>query len=140
MQADDATKTPIDRSKTYSCRFACGFQTTWPAALGRHESARHNGHAPAAAVRSVSAKSNGKHTGKPRQLSATAKMERLLEELRSQHDEMLQALKKACLLVLTERDLRAREADQVKADLNTIYEVLERTRRDREQRLSALIR
>ena len=67
-------------------------------------------------------------------------MDRLLDELRQQHEEVLQALKKTSLLVLAERDLRAREAAQIKTDLSAIYEVLERNRRDREQRLNALIR
>jgi hypothetical protein len=67
-------------------------------------------------------------------------MDRLLDELRKQHDEMLQSLKKASLLVLAERDLRAREAAQIKADLSAVYEVLQRSRRDREHRLAALIR
>jgi hypothetical protein len=67
-------------------------------------------------------------------------MDRLLDELRKQHDELLQALKKTSLLVLAERDLRARETEQIKADLTAIYEVLERNRRDREQKLSALVR
>ena len=31
------TKTPIDRLQTYTCRYAYGFDTTWPAALGRQE-------------------------------------------------------------------------------------------------------
>jgi hypothetical protein len=141
MLTQSATKTPIDRSKTYLCRFSCGFETNWPAARGRHEAARHNGHAPAAAsVRSIPSNRNGKPAGKPRQLPAPAKMDRLLDELRRQYDEVLQALKKASLLVLAERDLRAREAVQIKTDLSAIYEVLERNRRDREQRLAALIR
>src|SRR5262249_44080263 len=123
MPTESVTKTSIDRSKTYVCRFSCGFETNWPAALGRHESARHNEHAPAhATVRSVSSSRNGKLAGKPRQLLAPAKMDRLLDELRKQHDEVLQALKKASLLVLAERDLRARESEQVKADLNAVYE------------------
>ena len=67
-------------------------------------------------------------------------MDRRLDELRRQHEEVLQALKKTSLLVLAERDLRAREAEQIKTDLSAIYEVLERNRRDREQRLNALIR
>jgi hypothetical protein len=67
-------------------------------------------------------------------------MDRLLDELRQQHDEMLQALKKASLLVLAERDLRAREAAQIKADLSAVYEVLQRNRQDREHRLATLIR
>ena len=46
MPAETKTTTRIDRSKTYVCRFSCGFETTWPAALGRHEAARHNGHVP----------------------------------------------------------------------------------------------
>jgi hypothetical protein len=141
MPTESATKTRIDRSKTYVCRFSCGFETTWPAALGRHESARHNGHTPTpVTVRSNSGKSNGKPAGKPRPLTAPAKMDRLLEELRKQHEEMLQALKKASLLVLAERDLRAREAQQIKSDLSAVYEVLERNRRDREPRLALLVR
>ncbi len=141
MPTEYVTKTSIDRSKTYVCRFECGFHTNWPAALGRHESARHNGHAPRqAVVRVVSAKEDGKPAGKPRQVTAPAKMERLLDELRKQHEEVLQALKKASLLVLAERDLRARESEQIKADLNVVYEVLERNRRDREQRLTHLVR
>lgn len=141
MQPESVTKTPIDRSKTYVCRFSCGFETNWPAARGRHESARHNGHAPAhATVRPVSGKRDGKLAGKARQLAAPAKMDRLLDELRKQHDEVLQALKKASLLVLAERDLRARETAQIKADLNAVYEMLERNRRDRQQRISVLIR
>jgi hypothetical protein len=67
-------------------------------------------------------------------------MDRLLDELRRQYDEVLQALKKASLLVLAERNLLSREPEQIKRDLSTIYEVLERTRRDREQRISAQIR
>jgi len=67
-------------------------------------------------------------------------MDRLLEELRKQHEEILQALKKASLLVVAERDLRARETQQIKSDLSAIYEVLERNRKDREQRISSLIR
>jgi hypothetical protein len=67
-------------------------------------------------------------------------VDRLLDELRKQHEEMLQALKKASLLVLAERDLRAREAEQIKSDLSAIYEVLERNRRDREPRLALLVR
>ena len=141
MPSNSGTQIAIDRSKTYLCRFSCGFETTWPAALGRHESARHNGHAPApATVRSISGKSNGKPAGKPRPLTAPAKMDRLLEELRKQHEEILQALKKASLLVVAERDLRARETQQIKSDLSAIYEVLERNRKDREQRISSLIR
>jgi hypothetical protein len=53
---------------------------------------------------------------------------------------MLQALKKASLLVLAERNLRAREAEQLRRDLSAISEVLERNRWDREQRTAALIR
>jgi hypothetical protein len=122
-----ATKTPIDRSKTLVCRFSCGYETTWPAARGRQEAARHNGHAPAlATVPSISSQSSGEPAGKSRQFAAPAKMDRLLDGLRKQHDGMLQALKKASLLVLAERDLRAREAEQVKGDLSAIYEVLER--------------
>jgi hypothetical protein len=141
MTTEPATKTRIDRSKTYVCRFSCGFETNWPAARGRHEAARHNGHTPVhATLRAVSGTRNGKPAGKSRQLSAPAKMDRLLDELRRQYDEGLQALKKASLLVLAERDLRSREAEQIKSDLGAIYEVLERNRRDRGQRLSGLIR
>jgi hypothetical protein len=67
-------------------------------------------------------------------------MDRLLDELRKQQEELLQALKKASLLVLAERDLRAREVGQIKADLSAIYEVLERNRQDRHHRIGALIR
>jgi hypothetical protein len=141
MPSESVTKTPIDRSKTYVCRFSCGYQTDWPAARGRHESARHNGHAPAhAAVRSVSGKGDGKPARKSRPLTTPAKMDRLLDELRKQQDEVLQALKKASLLVLAERDLRSREAEQIKADLSAIYEVLERNRQDRLHRIGELIR
>jgi len=42
--------------------------------------------------------------------------------------------------VLAERDLRTRETEQIKADLRAIYEVLERNRQARQQRLNALIR
>ena len=141
MPAESVTKTPIDRSKTYVCRFSCGFETNWPAARGRHEAARHNGHAPAhATARSVSGTGNAKPAGKSRPLAAPAKMDRRLDELRKQQEEVLQALKKTSLLVLAERDLRAREAEQIKTDLSAIYEVLERNRRDRERRLNALIR
>jgi hypothetical protein len=141
MPAKSVTKTPIDRSRTYVCRFSCGFETNWPAARGRHEAARHNGHAPAdATARSISGAGNGKPGGKSRQLAAPAKMDRMLGELRRQQEEVLQALKKTSLFVLAERDLRAREAEQIKTDLGTVYEVLERNRRDREQRLNALIR
>jgi hypothetical protein len=140
MPTETKTTTRIDRSKTYVCRFSCGFETNWPAARGRHEAARHNSHAPAhATVRAVSGTRNGKPAGKPRPLTAPAKIDRLLDELRQQHDEMLQSLKKASLLVLAERDLRAREAEQIKSDLSAIYEVLERNRRDREPRLAALL-
>lgn len=135
------TKTRIDRSQTYACRFGCGYETNWPAARGRHESARHNGQAAAhPRVQSIVGRTKGTAARKARPLTAPAKIDRLLEELGKQNGEMLEALKKATLLVLAERDLRARESDQVKADLSAIYEVLERNRRDREQRLSALIR
>src|SRR5262245_28730402 len=137
----ETPRTRIDRSKTYVCRFACGYQTNWPAARGRHESARHNGHPPRrAAVPPSARRGDEPAAAKPRHLPPPAKVDRLLEELRKQHDELLQALKKTSLLVLADRDLRAREAEQIKADLGTIYEVLERNRRERQQRLSALIR
>jgi hypothetical protein len=141
MPTESPTKTPIDRSKVYACRFACGYETDWPAARGRHEAARHNGHAgPSAAARAVSVKRerNGKPSKKP--LTTPAKMDRLLDELRKQQEEMLQALKKASLLVLAERDLRTREVDQIKSDLSAIYEVLERNRQDRVNRIGELIR
>jgi hypothetical protein len=141
MPTESVTKTPIDRSKTYVCRFSCGFETNWPAARGRHEAARHNGHAPGhATARSLSGTKNGKPAGKSRPLAAPAKMDRLLDELGQQQEEILQAVKKTSLLVLAERDLRAREAEQIKTDLRAIDEVLERNRRDRERRLNALIR
>jgi hypothetical protein len=141
MPAESATKTAIDRSKTYACRFSCGFETNWPAARGRHEAARHNGHAPAhATVRAASDTRGERPAQRRRQITAPAKMDRLLDELRQQHDAMLQSLKKAGLLVLAERDLRAREAEQIKADLSAIYEVLERNRQDQQQRLSHLVR
>jgi hypothetical protein len=141
MPTQSATKTPIDRSKTYVCRFTCGFETNWPAARGRHEAARHNGDAPVhAPLPVVSRTRNGKPAGKPRQLSAPAKMDRLLDALHKQHDEIFQAFKKASLLVLAERDLRSREAVQIKSDLSAIYEVLERNRRDHENRLALLVR
>jgi hypothetical protein len=132
-------KARINRSKTYLCRFSCGFETTWPAALGRHESARHNGHAPAdPSTPPVVAKTNGTPPRPSRALPIPAKLDRLLNELREQQEEVLQALKKASLLVLAERDLRSRETEQIKADLSAIYEVLERNRHARESRLGAL--
>src|SRR5262245_1989894 len=141
MVPEPVMKTRSDRSKTYVCRFSCGFETNWPAARGRHESARHNSRAPTdATVQVVQGKSNGKSAGKPRRLTAPAKMDRRLDELRRQHNEVLQALKKASLLVLAERDLRSREAEQIKGNLSAIYEVLERNRQARERRLNALIR
>jgi hypothetical protein len=72
-------------------------------------------------------------------LSAAAKTERLLEELRSQHHELLQALQKVTLLVLAERDVRAPDTKRIKTDLERIYELLNRNRRDRQERLAALI-
>jgi hypothetical protein len=54
--------------------------------------------------------------------------------------KLLQAFKKASLLVLAERDLRSREAVQVKRDLSAIYEVLEGNRRDRASLLALLVR
>jgi hypothetical protein len=88
----------------------------------------------------MSSKDDGKPVGKSRPLPAPAKIDRLLNEARQQHEEVLQALKKASLLVLAERDLRTRETEQIRADLDTIYEVLERNRQARHQRLSALVR
>jgi hypothetical protein len=143
MPTESATKTPIDRSKVYPCRFGCGYETDWPAARGRHEAARHNGHAGApAAARALSAKAARERNGKPakKPLTTAARMERLLDELRQQQEEMLQALKKTSLLVLAERDLRSREVEQIKSDLTTIYEVLERNRQDRTNRIGELIR
>jgi len=140
-ESAQVTKTRIDRSKTYVCRFSCGFETSWPAALGRHESARHHDQALApATVRSISGTSNGKPAGKPRPLTAPAKIDRLLDELRTQQEDVLQAIKKTSLLVLADRDLRARETEQIKADLSAIYAVLDRNRQARQQRLNALIR
>jgi len=135
------TRTRIDRSKTYVCRFSCGFETNWPAARGRHEAARHNGHAARpATAQSNGAKTDGRPAAKPRALLAPAKIDRLLDELRKQQEEVLQALKKTSLLVLADRDLRSREAERIKADLGAIYEVLERNRQARQHRLNALIR
>ena len=88
----------------------------------------------------MSSKDDGKAVAKSRPLSAPAKIDRLLHEARQQHEEVLQALRKASLLVLAERDLRTRETEQIRADLNTIYEVLERNRHARHQRLNALVR
>src|SRR5215813_9225258 len=88
MPAESATKTRTDRSKTYVCRFSCGFETHWPAALGRHESARHNGHAPAhATVRPISGKRDTKPAAKARPPAAPAKIDRLLDELRQQQED-----------------------------------------------------
>jgi hypothetical protein len=67
-------------------------------------------------------------------------MDRLLDERRTQHHEVLQALKKASLLVLTERDLRAPEVEPIRSDLRAISMALERNRQDRQQRLDALLR
>jgi hypothetical protein len=142
MPTESPTKTPIDRSKVYACRFACGYETDWPAARGRHEAARHNGNGGAPAARAVSARRERERNGKPpkKPLTTPAKMDRLLDELRKQQEEMLQALKKASLLVLAERDLRSREVEQIKSDLSAIYEVLERNRQDRVNRIGELIR
>jgi hypothetical protein len=68
------------------------------------------------------------------------KFGRLLDEVRKQHDELLQALRKAYLLALADRDMRARETEQIKSDLNAISDVLERNRQAREHRIGALIR
>jgi len=75
-----------------------------------------------------------------RPLVAMNKFDRLLGEMRNQHDELFQALRKAYLLVLADRDIRTRETEQIRTDLNAIYEVLERNRQARELRMSALIR
>jgi hypothetical protein len=139
-ESAQVTTTRSDRSKTYVCCFSCGFETTWPAALGRHESARHHDHAPTPApVRSISGTSHGQSAKKPRPLTAPAKIDRLLDELRTQQEDVLQALKKTSLLVLADRDLRARETEQIQADLSAIYAVLERNRQARQQRLTTLI-
>jgi hypothetical protein len=143
MPTESATKTPIDRSKVYACRFGCGYETDWPAARGRHEAARHNGHAGASAgARALSAKAARERNGKPpkKPLTTSARMDRLFEELRQHQEEMIQALRKASLLVLAERDLRAKEVEQIKSDLSAIYEVLERNRQDRQNRIGELIR
>jgi hypothetical protein len=68
------------------------------------------------------------------------KFDRLLSEIRTQQEEIFQALKKSYLLVVADRDERTREAGQIKADLNATYEVLERNRQDRQQRIGALTR
>jgi hypothetical protein len=138
---DQPLKTRIDRSKTYPCRFSCGFETTWPAARGRHEAARHNGHVPGpATLQPAGARPGAQPAKKPKPLPAPARIERLLDELRQQQEEALQALKKTSLLVLADRDLRARETEQIKADLDAIYEVLDRSRQARQQRLNVLVR
>jgi hypothetical protein len=67
-------------------------------------------------------------------------VDRLLHALRQQHDEMLQALKKASLLVPAERDLPAPAAEQLRSDPRAIYEVLDRNRPNREQRTATVIR
>ena len=141
MPSNSGTQIAIDRSKTYLCRFSCGFETNWPAALGRHEAARHNGHGSLHATPPASPrKDSGRPAGKSRPVPASAKMDRLIDELRKQHEEILQTLKKASLLVLAERDLRTRETEQIRADLDTLYDVLERNRQARHQRLNALVR
>jgi hypothetical protein len=143
MEALPKTK-GIDRSKTYVCRLGCGFETNWPAALGRHESARHGSHPPKIEV--IEGKNERNATRKRLQAEAKPpavpmdRFDRLLSEVRRQQDELLQALKKAYLLALADRDVRTREAERIRTDLNTIYEVLERNRQAREQRISALIR
>ena len=93
-----------------------------------------------ATVRSISGTSHGKPAGKPRPLAAPAKIDRLLDELRTQQEDVLQAIKKTSLLVLADRDLRARETEQIQADLSAIDAVLDRNRQARQQRLNALIR
>jgi hypothetical protein len=42
--------------------------------------------------------------------------------------------------VLADRDVRAREAGQIRAELTAIHNVIERNQQGREERLSALIR
>src|SRR5262249_22846439 len=131
----------IDRSKTYVCRAGCGFETTWPAALGRHESARHG--SPSAKIAVIRREKSGNGPRAQKRMAPGVpmdKFDRVLGEIRNQQEELLLALKKAYLLVLADRDERAREAGQIKTDLNAIYEVLERNRLDREQRIGALIR
>jgi hypothetical protein len=73
-------------------------------------------------------------------LVAMNRFDGLLGEMRKQQDELFQALSKAHLLVRADRDMDTRETEQIKSDLNVIYEVLERNRQAREQRVSALIR
>jgi hypothetical protein len=68
------------------------------------------------------------------------KFDRLLSDIRGQQEELLLALKKTYQLARAECDERARESREVRADLTAVYEVLERNKRDREQRISALIR
>ena len=65
-------------------------------------------------------KGNGELARKPRKPTPPAKTNRRLDALRQQHDAMLQSLKQAGLLVLAERDLRAREAAQIKAALSAV--------------------
>jgi hypothetical protein len=131
----------IDHSKTYVCRAGCDFETTWLAALGASQT-----RAPRVAVKEGCrhSRQEGGERSSGRQAQDArvpiGKFGRLLSEIREQQDELLQALKKAYLLVLADRDERTREAGRVKADLNAIYEVLERNRKDREQRISVLIR
>jgi hypothetical protein len=122
-------------------RYSCGFETIWPAARGRHESARHNGRAPArTTLRPISGTKNGTPAGNPRQLAAPAKIDRLLDELRKQQEEVLQALGRRaswCSRIATCALARPRRS---KADLSAIYEVLERNRVAWERRLAALVR
>jgi hypothetical protein len=130
----------IDRSRKYVCRAGCSFETTWPAALGRHESARHGSPSAKIAERKSGNAARTPLHKRPTPAVPMDKFDRLLNEVRKQQDELLQALKKAYLLVLADRDERVRETGQIKMDLNAIYDVLERNRQTREQRISALIR
>ncbi len=97
--------------------------------------------------RSKSFKGHVNGSGRPKRLHEKTmrsvpmdKFGRLLEEVRKQQDELLDTLKKTYLVALADGDMRSRETEQIKSDLNGIYEVLERNRRAREQRISALIR
>ena len=85
--------------------------------------------------------------GRPKRLPEKAtrpvpmdKFARLLDEVGKQQDELLEALKKAYLLVVADRDMRARETERIRTDLSAIYDVLERNRQAREQRIGALVR
>jgi hypothetical protein len=87
-------------------------------------------------VRSIASR-NGKPAGKPRQLSARR---RWTGYSTSWASSTTRCSRRSRRPVFAERDLRVREAAQIKGDLSAIYEVLERNRRDREPRLALLVR